>query len=42
MQELQTGMREKGINNIECMDREKWIKREKAKKKAASGNSVSI
>jgi hypothetical protein len=24
MQELTTGMREKGINNIECVDREKW------------------
>jgi hypothetical protein len=24
MQEMTTGMKEKGINNVECVDRDEW------------------
>ena len=29
MQEVETGMREKGINNTKCIDREEWRRKNK-------------
>ena len=42
MQVVTTGMREKGINNMEWIDREEWRRRLKLKRKAQKNKIIII